>query len=244
MCLACTGHYHNRFHEWSSKLHIEPGLVEGPKLILSYATAAGAGAYTLSLAWRLVNDRGIAALVLRTLATTSLVLTFFQVFPHYPVGISEVHLILGSTLFLLFGAAPAAMGLAFGLLTQGLLFAPFDLPQYGMNVTTLLVPLFALQLIARRLIAPDTRYVDLKYRQTLALSTTYQAGIVSWVAFWALYGEGFAMATLRDVFTFGAAYMLVIIVEPLADLAVLAGAKGLRQLKDNPMLERRLLNPA
>ena len=113
-----------------------------------------------------------------------------------------------------------------------------------MNVTTLLVPLFALQLVARRLIAPETRYVDIKYRQALALSATYQAGIVSWVAFWALYGEGFALATVRDIATFGGAYLLVIVVEPLADLAVLAGAKGLRQLKDTPLLERRLLNPA
>ena len=36
------------------------------------------------------------------------------------------------------------LALALGLLVQGLFFAPFDLPQYGMNVTTLLVPLFAL----------------------------------------------------------------------------------------------------
>ena len=30
-----------------------------------------------------------------------------------------------------------------------------------MNVTTLLVPLFALQALARRIIAPGTAYVDL-----------------------------------------------------------------------------------
>jgi ABC-type Co2+ transport system permease subunit len=225
-------------------LHIEPGLVEGPKIVLSYVTAGGAGAYALTLAWRQLKERGIPAFVLRTMIATASVLTFFQILPHYPVGVSEVHLILGSTLFLLFGAAPAAFGLALGLLTQGLLFAPFDLPQYGMNVTTLLVPLFALHLVAGRVISPDTRYVDLKYRQALALSTTYQAGIVSWVAFWALYGEGFAMATVRDVVTFGAAYLLVIVVEPLADLAVLAGAKGLRALEDSPLLDRRLLHPA
>ncbi len=29
------------------------------------------------------------------------------------------------------------VGLALGLLIQGLLFAPFDLPQYGINVTNL-----------------------------------------------------------------------------------------------------------
>ena len=54
-----------------------------------------------------------------------------------------MHLILGSTLLLLFGAGAAAIGLAVGLLIQGLFFAQFDLPQYGMNVTTLLLPLGA-----------------------------------------------------------------------------------------------------
>lgn len=182
--------------------------------------------------------------MVRSLATTALVFTFFQVFPHYPVGISEVHLILGSTLFLIFGAAPAAVGLAMGLLLQGVFFAPFDLPQYGMNATTLLVPLFALQFVAHKVIAPETPYVKLKYRHALALSTTYQAGIVSWVAFWALYGEGLAGQTVKDIATFGAAYMLVIVVEPLADLGVLAAAKGLHQLRNSPILERRLFNPA
>lgn len=54
-----------------------------------------------------------------------------------------------------------------------------------MNVTTLLVPLFTLTALARRLIASQTSYVELTYRQVLALSTTYQAGIIAWVAFWA-----------------------------------------------------------
>ncbi|WP_431240778.1 energy-coupling factor ABC transporter permease [Mycolicibacterium aichiense] len=230
--------------EVGSGVHIEPGIVEGPKLILSYVTAGGVGAYALYLASSVVKDRGLGSLLSRIVATTGLVFVFFQVFPHYPVGISEVHLILGSTLFLVFGAGPAAFGLAGGLLLQGMFFAPFDLPQYGMNVTTLLVPLFALQFVAHRVIAPETPYVDLKYRQALALSTTYQAGIVSWVAFWALYGEGFAGQTISNIVTFGAAYMTVIIIEPLADLGVLAAAKGLRQLRDTSLVERRLFNPA
>lgn len=225
-------------------MHIEPGIVEGPKIILSYVTASGAGAYALYLAGQLIKERGLSALAGRAAATTGLVLMFFQVFPHYPVGVSEVHLILGSTLFLIFGAAPAAVGLAGGLLLQGLFLAPFDLPQYGMNVTTLLVPLFALQFVAHKVIAPETPYVQLKYRQALALSTTYQAGIVSWVAFWALYGQGFAASTVASIATFGIAYLLVIVVEPLADLGVLAAAKGARRLQNSPILERRMFNPA
>ncbi len=225
-------------------MHIEPGIVEGSKIVLSYLTAGGVGAYGMTVAWKHLRERGVPSLLLSSVATTMAVLTFFQVFPHFPVGVSEVHLILGSTLFLLFGAAPAAIGLASGLLIQGVLFAPFDLPQYGMNVTTLLVPLFALQYVAHRVIAPNTAYVDVKYRQALALSTTYQAGIVSWVAFWALYGEGFSAATVSSIATFGAAYLGVIAIEPLADLAVLAGAKALRQAQNGAWLQPRLFNPA
>lgn len=225
-------------------MHIEPGLVDGGKIWLSYVTAAGAGGYALKLAYEEARDRGIVSLAARAVASTALVFSFFEVFPHYPVGVSEVHLILGSTLFLIFGAAPAAIGLALGLLVQGLFFAPFDLPQFGMNVTTLLVPLFGVAALAGRIIAPGTPYVDLKYRQALALSTAYQAGIVGWVAFWAVYGQGFAADNLASVAAFGGAYMLVILIEPLADLAVLAAAKTLRGLGGSPLFERRLHNAA
>ncbi|MFS8036637.1 energy-coupling factor ABC transporter permease [Xanthobacter sp. AM11] len=225
-------------------MHIEPGLVDGGKIWLSYVTAAGAVGYSLKLALDAARERGVLSLATRSAAATALVFSFFEVLPHYPVGVSEVHLILGSTLFLIFGVAPAAIGLALGLLVQGLFFAPFDLPQFGMNVTTLLVPLFALTAVARRIIAPHTPYVELKYRQALALSTTYQAGIVAWVAFWALYGQGFGAENLASVTAFGGAYLLVIVVEPLVDLAVLAAAKALNGLKGTPLFERRLYDAA
>lgn len=225
-------------------MHIEPGIVDGAKLTLGYLTAGGVGAYALSVAWSHVKERGVGSLLGGTAATTALVFAFFQVLPHFPVGVSEVHLILGSTLFLLFGVAPAAFGLALGLLIQGVFLAPFDLPQYGMNITTLLAPLLALQYVARRTIAPQTPYVDLKYRQALALSATYQAGIVSWVTFWALYGQGFGAENVVQIAAFGAAYLAVILLEPLVDLAVLAGAKAGRSLRDGAWLEPRLFSPA
>ncbi|MEJ2002040.1 MAG: energy-coupling factor ABC transporter permease [Maritimibacter sp.] len=221
-------------------MHIEPGLVDPIKMTLAYATATGAGAFALKTAYDAVKEQGVTSLALRSLATTGLVLTFFQVLPHVPVGVSEVHLILGSTLLLIFGAAPAAIGLAMGLLIQGLFFAPFDLPQYGANMTTLLVPLFAIRALASRIIAPETAYVDLKYRQALALSTAYQGGIVAWVAFWAFYGQGFGAENMTSVFTFGGAYMLVVLVEPLVDLVVLGAAKSLKGLEKTGLVTPRL----
>src|SRR3954454_8958069 len=145
-------------------MHIEPGLVSDAKLVLSYATGVAVGGVALKLAVQTVREQGLISFAARTLATTVCVFVFFEILPHFPVGVSEVHFILGSTLFLILGAAPSAIGLAAGLLIQGLFFSPIDLPQYGMNVTTLLVPLFALYALAGKIIAPGTAYVDLKYR--------------------------------------------------------------------------------
>jgi len=225
-------------------MHIEPEIVTGAKLVLSYATGIAAGGVALKLAADAVREQGVASFVVRTVATTALVFSFFEILPHFRVGVSEVHFILGSTLFLLFGAAPAALGLAFGLLLQGLFFVPTDLPQYGMNVTTLLVPLFAIQALAQRVIPHNTAYVDLKYRQALALSTAYQSGIVAWVAFWAIYGAGFVATNLANIATFAASYALVIVIEPLADLAVLALAKSLRGVTAEVLVTPRLHNAA
>ncbi len=226
-------------------MHIEPGVVDGAKIVLSYATAAGAAGLTCKMALDTIRkDGGIAALGIRSIIATLMVFSFFQIFPHYPVGVSEVHFILGSTLYLLFGGGAAAIGLALGLLGQGLLVAPIDLPQYGMNVTTLIVPLFAISFLAKRIIPAGTAYVDVSYSQVLKLSTAFQAGIVSWVAFWAFYGQGFGAESVASVLSFGAAYMLVIIVEPIADLAVLWTAKTLRNQTSSPLFSGRLHNAA
>ncbi|SEM75407.1 Cobalt uptake substrate-specific transmembrane region [Loktanella fryxellensis] len=220
-------------------MHIEPGVVTGAKLALGTFTAAGAATVSAKLAWETLRDRGALSLLARSAMATAATVVFFELLPHVAVGPSEVHLILGSTLLLMLGTAPAAIGLALGLLLQGLLMAPFDLPQYGMNVTTLLMPLLALHWITRRVVARGTAYVDLTYVQALKLSTTYQAGIVAWVAFWVLWGQGASMATLASLGTFGAAYMTVVLAEPLVDLAVLALAKRLRA-HGTPLLDARV----
>ncbi len=121
-------------------MHIEPGVVDAAKIGLSYATGAASLGLLGKMSLDTIKTSTVAAFAVRSLIATALVFSFFEILPHHAIGVSEVHLILGTTLFLLFGAGPAAVGLALGLLVQGLFFAPFDLPQYGMNVTTLLVP--------------------------------------------------------------------------------------------------------
>lgn len=225
-------------------MHIEPGLVDGTKIFLSYATATAAFGYAAMLALDTVKKAGVVAVVLRAAIAAALVFGFFEVLPTHPVGVSEVHFILGSTLLLVLGAGPAAIGLAAGLLIQGLFFAPDDLPQYAMNVTTLLVPLFATAALARKIIPETLAYVDIRYAQALKLSLTYQGGIVLWVGFWALYGQGVSAENLSSIGTFGVAYMSVVLLEPLIDLGVLAIAKTLHRLKGSVLVERRLYNAA
>jgi ABC-type Co2+ transport system permease subunit len=221
-------------------MHIEPGLVDSTKIFLSYATATAAAVYATKLALNAIKKDGPLALVARALLCIGLVFCFFEVMPHQPVGVSEVHLILGTTLMLIFGVAPASIGLMGGLLIQSLFFAQQDLPQYGMNVTTLLVPLFTTAALARRIVPEDVAYVDLTYNQAFKLSAAYQGGIVTWVAFWAIYGRGVGLENLSQIASFGAAYMAVVLVEPLVDLGVLAAAKGLRRLQGNLLVNQRV----
>ncbi len=224
-------------------MHIEPGMVDATKIALSYATASASILAIAKISYDSIKITTLLSFLSKSILASFMVFVFFQVFPHYPVGVSEVHLIMGSTLFLLFGLAPASIGLLLGLLAQGLLFAPFDLPQYGMNITTLIVPLLAISYLAKKIIPQDVAYTQLEYAQVLKLSLVYQGGIVSWVAFWALYGQGFAMANLVAIASFGSAYMLVVIIEPLADLALLALAKSYKNsFSSTQLLEKRLYN--
>lgn len=223
-------------------MHIEPGVVDGAKMVLSYGTAAaGAGLGLKMIADDLKSHNALSFAARAVLATIG---TFvcFEVLPHFPVGVSEVHLILGTTLMLILGAGPAALGLAAGLLIQGMFFAPSDLAMFTVNVTTLLFPMFLISTLAKRIIPSGKAYVDLGYAEVLKLSVTYQGGIVAWVAFWAFYGQGASI--LSDVVSFGAAYMLVVIVEPIVDLGALALAKTLRGFKDSGAFVNRLHHAA
>ena len=220
-------------------MHIEPGLVDTAKIGLSYATAAAVGATALFHVTRSLRHDGLALLAIRSAIATVAVLIFFEILPHFPVGVSEVHLILGTSILLLLGTAPAAIGLAGGLLLQGFVFAPTDLPQFGMNITTLLAPLFVLHEVNRRMIAPGKAYVDLGYGEVLRMSFIYQGGIVAWVAFWAFYGAGFGATNVQAIASFGLFYMAVLLIEPLVDLALLAGAKRLRNNAARPLVNPR-----
>ena len=98
--------------------------------------------------------------------------------------------------------------------------------------------------LAKKIIPENVAYKDLAYAQVLKLSLAYQGGIVSWVIFWALYGQGFTNENLMAVTSFAGAYMLVVLIEPLIDLAVLAVVKTANRLKESSLFTSRLYHSA
>ena len=68
---------------------------------------------------------------------------------------------------------------------------------FFVNVTTLLMPLFAVHALAKRIVPQATAYVDLRYVDVLKMSAIYHGGVIAWVAFWALYGQGFGEKAFR-----------------------------------------------
>jgi len=207
-------------------MHIEAGVVDGAKMFLSYGTAAAVFGATAKVAFENMKENGIISLLLKSLIATVVVFFCFEVLPHYPIGVSEVHLILGTTIFLVFGLAPAAIGLALGLAIQGLFFVQSDLPQYGINVTTLLASIMILDMAMKKIVPAKTAYKDITYSQMLKMSIVWEGSIVSWVAFWAFYGQGFSVTNIENVVTFCGAYMSVVLLEPLVDMAVLTAVKA------------------
>ena len=223
-------------------MHIEAGVVTGAKMLLSYGTAVGVLGMSAKLALENVKENGMLSFILKSVIATIVVFCCFEVLPHYPVGVSEVHLILGTTIFLVFGIAPATVGLALGLLIQGLFFAQFDLPQYGINVTTLLASILMLNYASKKIIPEGIAYKDISYVQMFKMSVVWEGAIVSWVAFWALYGQGFGAENLSAIFSFGSAYMAVVLIEPFVDLAVLAAVKAYTSGECNIFFDKQLHN--
>ena len=224
-------------------MHIEPGVVNGAKIGLSYLTGAAAIAIGLKLLiQRMFNNTSVLLTAVRCLVTTVFVFSFFEVLPQYPLGVSEVHFIFGATLFLFFGAGATAFGLVAGLSLQGLLLAPSDLPQLYINISTLLFPLFAVSYISKKIIPANIAYTELKYSQVISLTGIYQGGIILWVAFWCFYGQGFNQETFYNVGIFSLAYSTVIGIECLLDVGLLATLKRYKKRSLPSVFNQRLIS--
>ena len=67
-------------------MHIEPGVVDGAKMVLAYGTAAAAGGYSLKLAADDLKTHSAISFGVRSVLAVVAVFLFFEVFPHFAVG--------------------------------------------------------------------------------------------------------------------------------------------------------------
>jgi cobalt/nickel transport system permease protein len=189
-------------------MHIEPGILSGAKIAAANLAAASLLA---SQAPQLVRK---PQLILRTLLAALFFSVFMQSF-QLPAGASELHFIGVMPIYLALGFVPALLGFGLGLLLQGLIFEPADLLHLGVNILSLAVPLVALHAtVGRRLAAGAATRVD----AVLRLDAAYYAGVVVMVGFWLAVGE-FA-TPLAEWAAFAAAYLPVVLLEPLLTVAL------------------------
>ena len=134
---------------------------------------------------------------------------------HLPAGASELHFIGAMPIYLTLGFVPTLLGFGLGLLLQGVIFEPADLLHLGVNFLSLAVPLLALHAtLGRKLTAGAATRIG----AVLKLDAGYYAGVALMVGFWLAMGE---IATpFAEWMTFAAAYLPVVLIEPVFTVAV------------------------
>ena len=210
-------------------MHIEPGILSSAKI------AAANLAATSLLAVQAPQLIKQPQLILRTLLAALFFSVFMQSF-HMPAGASELHFIGAMPIYLTLGFVPTLLGFGLGLLLQGVIFEPADLLHLGVNILSLAVPLVALHLgLGRKLVAGAATEV----RSVLKLDATYYAGVAAMVGFWLSMGQ--VATPFTEWATFAAAYLPVVLIEPVLTVAVV---KLLQSQAHRPLVKLCFAVPA
>jgi len=191
-------------------MHIEPGLVAEPKLMMAAVVASALVAAHLPRLFKQPQQ------LLRTVLAAFLFSAFMQAF-HMPVGPSELHFLGAMPLYLSFGFVPTLLGMPLGLLIQGLVFEPQDLVHLAVNSLSLMLPLMAVHHgLAQRLVHGGKAVT---VSTLLKLDAAFYSGVVAMVAFWLFVGT--PAASLAGFERFALAYAPVVMLEPVLTLGVL-----------------------
>ena len=192
-------------------MHIEPGIIAQAKVVLANASAVGLVAYYGRDLLRQPAD------IVRTLLAALFFSLFMQSF-HVNVGPSELHFVGAMAIYLTLGFLPTLLGFAAGLLLQGLLFEPVDLPHLAVNSLSLIVPLIAVHYSVGRQLRAELAGRVVSWGAIVKLDAMYYAGVTAMVGFWLLAAE--VATPLAAWASFASSYLLIVICEPLFTLAV------------------------
>ncbi len=197
-------------------MHIEPGYIAPAKVLMANAAASGVLIYyAKDIVKTPVNivKTGVAAIFFSL---------FMQSF-HMSIGPSELHFIGASAIYLTLGFIPTLFGFALGLLLQGLLFEPGDLPHLAVNSLSLIVPLITMHYGIGRRFFDKENGLRLSWPQILKIDAVYYSGVTGMVGFWLLIGE--VPTPLHDWAKFASSYIFLVALEPLVTFAVVTALK-------------------
>lgn len=199
-------------------MHIEPGILSAPQIAAANATAiATLAAHAGGLLRRPLD-------IARTLLAAAAFSLLMEVW-HQPVGPSELHFIGASTIYFLFGFAPTLFGFAIGLALQALLFEPQDMLHLGVNALSLMLPLIAAHTLIGRRITAGGANAPISWASVMRFDAIYYGGVVAMVGFWLAGGN--TQTSLADWALFAAAYLPVVLCEPVMTAAVLRAVRRL-----------------
>lgn len=191
-------------------MHIEPGIIAQAKVMAANAGAAG---LLLVYAKDLIKN---PADIVRMLLAAVFFSVFMQSF-HVNVGPSELHFVGAMVIYLTLGFVPALIGFAVGLLLQGVLFEPLDLPHLAVNSLSLIVPLIAVHYTLGRKLREQESVIT--WKNILKLDAMYYSGVTAMVGFWLAMGE--VATPLSAWATFAASYLVIVACEPPLTYAAL-----------------------
>ncbi|GEO86890.1 MULTISPECIES: energy-coupling factor ABC transporter permease [Alphaproteobacteria] len=200
-------------------MHIEVGIIDPVRIAL--ANAAALAVVASQVPALIKNPLNIPKTALAAVGFSAMM----QIW-HLPVGPSELHLIGATTIYMLFGFAPAMLGFALGLVLQVFLFEPGDIPHLGVNALSLMIPMIAVHYsFGRRLFDANVRD-RFSLGKVLRIDAVYYAGVSTMVGFWLMISnDSFAVA---DWATWVAAYFPVFVVEAFITFATVTLIKGIR----------------
>jgi len=197
-------------------MHIEPGFIAQAKVMGANAAALGVlGFYTKKL---IQNPFDIVK--------ASLAAVFFSIFMqsfHMSVGPSELHFVGAMAIYLTLGFTPTLFGFAIGLLLQGIIFDPMDLPHLAVNSLSLILPLITVHHVAGKKLFDRSAGRRLSWKAIMKLDAIYYAGVTSMVGFWLFIGD--AATPFSAWLAFASSYLVVVACEPVFTFATVKALK-------------------
>lgn len=204
-------------------MHIEPGIIAQTKVM---AANAGAVGLLLTYAKDLIKN---PADIVRMLVAAVFFSLFMQGF-HLKVGPSELHFVGAMVIYLTLGFVPTLIGFAAGLLLQGMLFDPLDLPHLAVNSLSLIVPLIAVHYTLGRKLREQGGSIT--WKNILKLDAMYYSGVTAMVGFWLAISD--VSTSFAAWATFASSYLVLVACEPLLTYSAL---RLLKRHEGNKLVE-------